>query len=124
MDPRFPGGDGIPAGSHAPRGNRNADAPRPTLRQAGAVRRGAPRNRVPTLRVGTRVKACPSKVGRNALLGFAFLFQSDYYIPLLVPCVDIPVGLGSLFQRIASIYDRFYLAGLDKLFEENWIVSL
>jgi hypothetical protein len=40
-------------------------------------------------------------------------------ILFLVPFVDIPVGLDNLFQRIAPVYDRFYLPCLDKLFEEN-----
>lgn len=31
----------------------------------------------------------------------------------------IPVSLGNLLQRIASIYDRFYLSRLHKLFEED-----
>jgi len=34
---------------------------------------------------------------------------------LFVPFVDIPVRLGSLFQGIASIYDRSYLSRLNKL---------
>jgi hypothetical protein len=38
---------------------------------------------------------------------------------LFEPFFNIPVSLGSLFQRIASIYDRFYLSRLNKLFEEN-----
>jgi hypothetical protein len=36
---------------------------------------------------------------------------------------DIPVSFGSLFQRIASIYGRFYLSRLNKPFEENQIFS-
>ena len=42
----------------------------------------------------------------------------DDDISLFVSCVDIPVSLGDLFQRIASINDRFYLSRLNKLFEE------
>ena len=45
-----------------------------------------------------------------------FTSHSYYYITLFVSCFDITVGLGSLFQRIASIYDRFYLSSLYKLF--------
>ena len=47
------------------------------------------------------------------------LFHSYGDISLFVSCVDIPVSLGNLFQRIASTYDRFYLPRLNKLFEEN-----
>ena len=64
-------------------------------------------------------RACPASCGGSALSGFVVMFHSDDYIPLLVPCFDIPVSLGSLFQRIASIYDRFYLSRLNKLFEEE-----
>ena len=45
------------------------------------------------------------------------MFQGNYYISLFVPFVDIPVSLGHLFQRIASINDRFYLSRLYQLFE-------
>jgi hypothetical protein len=47
------------------------------------------------------------------------MFHSDDYISLFAPFLDIPVSLGNLFQGIASIYDRFYLPRLNKLFEEN-----
>ena len=40
-------------------------------------------------------------------------------IALFLSCVDIPVGFGSLFQRIASIDDRFYLSRLNQLCKEN-----
>ena len=60
-----------------------------------------------------------SKVGFSALLGFVIMFQSNYHISLFVPFLDIPVSLGNLFQRIASIDDRFYLSRLNKLFDEN-----
>ena len=50
---------------------------------------------------------------------FVFMPHSYDYITLFVSFFDIPVSLGSLFQRIASIYDRFYLSCLNKLFEEN-----
>jgi hypothetical protein len=53
------------------------------------------------------------------LLGFVIMFHSDDYISLFAPCFDIPVCLGNLFQRIASIYDRFYLSRLNKLFDED-----
>ena len=42
------------------------------------------------------------------------MFQSYDYMSLFVSFFDIPVSLGNLFQRIASIYDRFYLSRLDK----------
>ena len=45
--------------------------------------------------------------------------HSDDDIPLFEPLFDIPVSLGSLFQRIALINDRFYLTCLDKLFDGN-----
>jgi hypothetical protein len=41
------------------------------------------------------------------------MFYTDDDIALFVPLLDIAVSLGSLFQRIASIYDRFYLPRLD-----------
>ena len=34
------------------------------------------------------------------------VFHSDDYVPLFVPFLDVPEGLSSLFQRIASINDR------------------
>ena len=42
--------------------------------------------------------------------------HENHYISLLVPCVDIPVSLGSLFQWVAAIDDRFYLSRLNQLF--------
>ena len=47
------------------------------------------------------------------------MFQSYDYISLFVSFIDIPVSLGSLFQWISSINDRFYISRLNKLFEEN-----
>jgi hypothetical protein len=47
------------------------------------------------------------------------MFYSYDYIPLFSSLFDILVRLGSLFQRIDSIYDRSYLPRLNKLFEEN-----
>jgi len=58
-------------------------------------------------------------VNCSALSGFVIMFHSYDYIPLFVPFFDISVSLDNLFQRIASIYDRFYLPRLNKLFEEN-----
>ena len=57
-------------------------------------------------------------VAFTALLGLAALFHSDDYIALFVSCIDIPVGFGSLFQRIASIDDGVYLSRLNQLCEE------
>ena len=50
--------------------------------------------------------------------------HSYYYISFFASCFDIPVSLGSLFQRIASINDRFYLPRLSKFFEEGKIFGL
>jgi hypothetical protein len=47
------------------------------------------------------------------------LCHGDDDISLFVSFFDIPVGLGDLFQWIASVYDRFDLARLNQLFEEN-----
>ncbi len=47
------------------------------------------------------------------------MLHSYYYISLFVSFVDILVSLDNLFQWIASIYNRFYLSRLNKLFEEN-----
>ena len=55
----------------------------------------------------------------HALLGFVIMFHRYDYISLFVSCFDIPVSLGNLFQRVASIDDRFYLPRFNKLFEEN-----
>ena len=48
-----------------------------------------------------------------------FTLHSYDYISLFEPFVNITVSLGSLFQRIAFIDDRFYFSCLDQLFEEN-----
>jgi hypothetical protein len=62
--------------------------------------------------------------GCGALLGFVIKFHSYDYISLFVSFIDISVSLGHLFQGITSINDQFYLPRLNKLFEENLIVSL
>ena len=51
--------------------------------------------------------------------GALIMFHSYNYIALFVSFVNIPVRLNNLFQRIASVYNRFYLSRLHKLFEEN-----
>ena len=49
------------------------------------------------------------------------MFHRDDNMSRFVPLFDIAVGLGCLFQRIASIYDCFDLSRLNTLFEENQI---
>ncbi len=58
------------------------------------------------------------RIRSSALLGLVVMFQSDDYISLFVSLIDIPVRLGSLFQWIQSVNDRFYVTRLNKLFEE------
>jgi len=58
-------------------------------------------------------------VSGTAWSGLVIMFQSYDYISLFVPFFNITMSLGSLFQGIASIYDRFNLPCLNKLFEEN-----
>jgi hypothetical protein len=53
------------------------------------------------------------------LPGFVIMFHRDNHTSPLVPLVDIPVGLGHLFQRVASINDRLYLARRNQLREEE-----
>lgn len=57
--------------------------------------------------------------GCRALLGFVIMFHIDDDISLFVSCVDIPVYLGNLFQRITSINDRLKRSRLNKLQEEG-----
>ena len=59
-----------------------------------------------------------SEVEGQRLLSFVVMSHSDDYISLFAPFFDIPVSLSNLFQRIASIDDRFYLSRLYKLSEE------
>jgi hypothetical protein len=58
-------------------------------------------------------------VGCSALSGFLVVTHRNDHIALFMTCADIPVSLGHLFQRIPSINDRFYLARLYQLFEED-----
>ena len=51
------------------------------------------------------------------------MFQSNYYVSLFVSFFDIPVSLGHLFQRIASIDDRSDLSRFDELFEVDQIFN-
>jgi len=46
------------------------------------------------------------------------LHRNDY-TSLFLSCFDVSVRLGSLFQWIASVYDRIYLPRLGKFFEED-----
>jgi hypothetical protein len=57
-------------------------------------------------------------------LSLAIMFHSDDDISLFVALLDIPVRIGHLFQRIASIYDRFYLPSLNQFCEEDKIFDL
>ena len=52
------------------------------------------------------------------------MFHRDDHISLFMPLLDIAVRLGDLFQRIASIYDRFYLPCFNQLCEEDKIFDL
>jgi hypothetical protein len=52
------------------------------------------------------------------------MFHNDDDIALFVSFFDIPVSLSHLFQRIASIDDRFYLPCLNQLCEEDEIFDL
>jgi hypothetical protein len=58
---------------------------------------------------------------RNALSGFVAMLHRDDYISLFVTCFDITVRLDDLFQRIASINDRFYLPRLNELCKKDKI---
>ena len=51
------------------------------------------------------------------------LHRNDY-TSLFLSCFDVSVRLGSLFQWIASVYDRIYLPRLGKFFEEDQIFRL
>ena len=57
-------------------------------------------------------------------LGFVIMIHSYDNMSLLVSLFDIPVSLDHLLQRIASIYDRFYLSCFNKLFEEDQVFRL
>ena len=62
--------------------------------------------------------ATPDYISITQLQIYLILHSYDY-MSLLMPCFDIPVSLGDLFRRIVSIYDPSYIAGLNKLFEEE-----
>lgn len=47
------------------------------------------------------------------------MLHCDDHISLFLSCFDIPVRVCKLLQRIASVYDRSYVARLNKFFEEN-----
>ncbi len=44
-------------------------------------------------------------ISYDGLLGSVIMFHSDDYISLFMSFFDIPVRLGNLIQRIASVYD-------------------
>ena len=54
----------------------------------------------------TTIKCSEIAVGNSALLGFITMLYNYDYISLFVPFFNIPKSLGSLFQRIAPVYDR------------------
>ena len=51
--------------------------------------------------------------------GFVVMLHGYDHVSLFVPGFDVPVSLGSLFQRVASINDRLYLPRLNELSEVN-----
>ena len=50
--------------------------------------------------------------------------HGDDNIPLFVPFFNIPMSLSYLFQRIASVDDRFYLPRLNQRGEEDQVFDL
>jgi hypothetical protein len=62
---------------------------------------------------------CEPTAGRLLRLGFVVMSHCYDYISLFVPCFDIPVSLGNLFQRIPSICDCSQLFRFNELFEED-----
>lgn len=46
------------------------------------------------------------------------LIYRDDYIPLLLACFDVPMGIRHLLQRIASINYSFHLPCFDQVLEE------
>ncbi len=62
--------------------------------------------------------------GRVRRSGFVVMRHSDDYISLFMPFFNIAMSFGDFFQRIAPVYDRFYLSRLNKLLEENQISGL
>src|SRR5512138_2099783 len=49
--------------------------------------------------------------------------DGDDHIAFLVPLLDVAVSLGSLFQRIASVDDRFDLPGLDQRLDRQEVLK-
>jgi hypothetical protein len=60
----------------------------------------------------------------RSLSSAAIVRHSEDHVAFLVPFFDIPVGLGNLSQRIASIYDRSHLLLLDELSQEHQVCGL
>ena len=54
-----------------------------------------------------------------ALSGLVIMPHNYDYISYFLPCLDVPVSFGNLFQRIASIYYWSKLSCLNKLFEKK-----
>jgi hypothetical protein len=52
------------------------------------------------------------------------MYHSYDYISILVSFVDEPMSLDSLYQWIASIYDRYYLPRFNTPFEEDKTIGL
>ena len=52
------------------------------------------------------------------------MLHSDDDIALFMSCTDITVGFDNFFQRKAPIYSRFYLPGLNQLFESKQVFYL
>lgn len=70
-----------------------------------------------------RTGFCASARAFSVHSSLATMRHSNDDIPLFAPCFDVPVRLGRLLQRIASINDRFQLPCLNKLFEKNQVFT-
>ena len=51
------------------------------------------------------------------------MFHNYDYMSLFLSCFNVRVCLISLFQWISSIYDRFHLPSLNKLSEEDQVLT-
>ena len=71
----------------------------------------------PTTKLTCRYEAQRSSSGFKGVLGSPIMLHGDDDMSLSEPLFDVAMGLGGLFQRKASIYDRFYLPRLNKLFD-------
>jgi hypothetical protein len=59
----------------------------------------------------------------DGTVGYGGALHSHYNISLLVSSIDIPVGLGGLFQGLALIDDRLYLSRIKTLSEKDEILG-